>query len=394
VPPYNKGEKNMKNANLIYCCRSGESAAHISRALALAKELSDRFHVTVVLDDACSRAISIPTGIDPLILPTNDAAKRRSLMHDKVAAIAPSVIVVEDFPFFPHRSKGEILPLIQLVRSNAHEESLVISVADGVLATDCPDKENSSDIAADFLERYFDMVVVQSDPVFARLEEFFQPNNPLTTPIFHTGFVSPIGHNGRGTGEQDAGGILISAGDGYSGALLFRAAIEAQDILWHTLRLPMKIIAGRQLPEDEWQELKLLAEGSPTLTVTRTVTDMRTEVMNAQLSVSQCGYEATVNAIAARTPSLFVPQANCRYREELLRAQRLVYWGAGRLMMPQLLNGASLANEIHQFAKFERRDLSFDLNGAANAAQLIADVVYTNNYAADQWHPAADARPH
>jgi len=377
----------MTKAKLIYCCRGGVSSGHIDRALALAEELSDHFHVTVLLDDSVPRPVTAPVKATLIFLPTPESAERRSLMLNTVAEIAPRVLVIEDFPFYGHQSKEEILPLIQLVRGNAHEESLVVSVTDGVLATDDPDEENRSAIAANVLQRYFDMVVVRSDPVFARLEEFFQPNGAMATPIFHTGFVAPLRHEGRAAANNAGGGILVSAGGGQNGGALFRAAIEAHRILWHTLPLPMTIVTGRQLPADEWQDLMSLAGTTPALTLTRTVPDQRTAVASARLSVSQCGYNSTVNAIAEATPSLFIPHIDSRSREELIRAQRLVYWGAGRLMMPHVLNGASLANEIHQFTKFERRELNFDLDGAASAAQLLSDTAYRGNYTPEQLHP-------
>ena len=384
----------MTRANLVYCCRSGQCSGHIERAIAVADALSERFQVTVLLDCAVSREIKAPARVDLLILPTVDAERRRSMMLSKVAEIEPRVIVVDDFPFCRHEQKEEILPLIQLLRANAHEESLVVSVTDGVYVTDHLDQKNTSDISADFLERYFDMVIVQSDPIFARLEEFFQPNGVLNTPIFHTGFVSPASYRSHRARGRGASGILVSAGDGYRGGPLFRAAIEAHRILRHSLPLPMTIIAGNHLPEDEWEELRSLSKTSAALTLVRTVPNLRAEVANAQLSIGQCGYDAAVNAIAVHTPALFIPRADARHREQLVRAQRLAYWGAGRLLMPHLLNGASLANEINQFAKFERREISFDLDGAANAAALIADVVYKNNYAPQQWRPATQTRSH
>jgi len=394
MPMDKKRSNAMKKATLIYRCRSGHCSGHINRVLAVAQELSERFHVTVFLDCSVSREIQAPDGVDLLILPTGDAAERRSLILSKVMESEPRVIVVENFPFCRHEQKEEILPLIQLIRGNAHEESLVVSVTDGVYITDDLNAEKTADMSADFLERYFDMVVVQSDPMFARLEEFFQPNNVLSTPIFHTGFVSPVSHLSHHAGHRTARGILVSAGDGYRGGALFRAAIEAHRILRQSLPLPMTIVAGRHLPEDEWQELQSLSDASPALTLTRTVPDLRAEVANAQLSIGQCGYDAAVNALAVPTHALFIPRADGRFREQLVRAQRLVYWGAGRLMLQHLLNGASLANEIHQFTNFERREISFDLDGAAKTAALIADVVYQNNYAPEKWRPDTHTRSH
>jgi predicted glycosyltransferase len=89
-----------------------------------------------------------------------------------------------------------------------------------------------------------------------------------------------------------------------------------------------------------------------------------------------------------------VPSGNGKRQEQLVRAQRLVYWGAGRLLMPHHLNGVSLANEIQQLTKFEPRKIYFDLNGAANAAHLISQVVYHNDYTAVSARPSSDTSRH
>ncbi len=80
------------------------------------------------------------------------------------------------------------------------------------------------------LDKYFDMIIVQSDPVFARIEEFFQPQNVLRVPVYHTGFVSSE------DGAQPADPaivpdtVLVSAGDGeHGGAALPRGRRGAQD---------------------------------------------------------------------------------------------------------------------------------------------------------------------
>jgi predicted glycosyltransferase len=230
--------------------------------------------------------------------------------------------------------------------------------------------------------------------VFARIEEFFQPRNTLHTPFYHTGFVTREIDDTQVSDDLMLNTILVSAGDGEYGAPLYRAAIEAHKILRPTLPMPMKIVAGDLLPEDEWQELLVLGENVRDLIIERSVSDLRSEMAGASWCVSQCGYNTAVNAIYTRTPSLFVPSGNGRRQEQLIRAQRLVYWGAGRLLMPHHLNGVSLANEIQQLTKFEPRKIYFDMNGAANAAHLISQVVYHNDYTSVSARPATDTRPH
>jgi len=96
--------------------------------------------------------------------------------------------------------------------------------------------------------------------------------------------------------------------------------------------------------------------------------------------VSQCGYNTAINAICAQTPSLFIPCKERERREQFVRAQRLVYWGAGRLLTPYHLNGASLANEINQLLQSQPRKFRFDLHGAENAANLIVRAAYNSEY--------------
>jgi predicted glycosyltransferase len=108
---------------------------------------------------------------------------------------------------------------------------------------------------------------------------------------------------------------------------------------------------------------------------------MRETIRSARWSVNQCGYNVAVDIIETGTPALFVPCPDGHRLEQITRAQRLVYWGAGRLLMPQHLNGASLANDIHQLTKFKSREISFDSGGAAKTADLISEMVFGEKFA-------------
>jgi len=110
--------------------------------------------------------------------------------------------------------------------------------------------------------------------------------------------------------------------------------------------------------------------------MTRIDSDLREHIHNARWSVNQCGYSTALDIIETGTPSLFVPDRGSERLQQLVRAERLVYWGAGRLLMPHHLNGASLANEILQLTKFEARNISFSADGASKSAELISGVVF------------------
>ena len=383
---------NNKNA-LIYCCRSEKHIGSLHRAIALAAELGESLDVTILLDENTPMLVDVPEATKLVYLPPlqvdpdsnvfdfkrteqlrDSIIRRRDAILEVFEALKPRVVIVDNFPFHQHRLRGEVLPMIERAHNGVYGESLVICTTDSIMIDESASSEDRADLAASMLDKYFDLVIVQSDPVFARLEEFFKPRDTLMTPTYHTGFVMPDEREKWKAGGERSD-IVVSAGDGRYGGTLFRAAIEAQRVLLPVTQMTMKIIAGPRLPDDEYRELVAQAELVGSVEVVRVVDSMRAEMAKARCSVSQCGYHTALNAISTRTPSLFVPCEQSHRGEQIVRAQRLVYWGAGRLLMPRHLNAASLTNDIYQLLQLQPRKVKFDLDGAAHAARLIERAV-------------------
>jgi predicted glycosyltransferase len=393
----------MKRSALMYCCRSGKRSGNLRRTIEVARKLSDSFDVTVLMGDAIPVQIEFPDNIQTVLLPSlgidpdtnvfdirrsrelREIIKaRRNVLVREFERLKPRVVVIEDFPFRQQALR------VERARNGVYGDALVVAMTDGILADDGEREDTQREQTAKLLEKYFDMVIVQSDPVFARIEEFFQPQHVMRVPVYHTGFVSS--ETGAQAPEPTIAPdtVLVSGGDGEYGGPLYRAAVEAHKILGSTLLLPMKIVAGQGLPEDEWQDLNEMAAESPDLTVERTLPDIGAALAAARWSVSQCEYSTAVHAMQTRTPSLFVPSGNGERQAQIVRAQRLVYWGAGRLLLPHHLNGASLANEIQELMRFQPRRMHFDLNGAANAANLIAQAAQQKDFLSESARPMSD----
>jgi len=390
----------MKNETLLYYSRWGGGGEALRRTLAIAHQLSDHFDVTVLANEPPPPDTCAVAGIRIVLLPQMDTnpdrqpvrldhlprlneqiAARRALILATYREVNPRVVIVESFPLSQRLLAGEVLPLIERAKAEVRGETLVVCSTDGILAIDRPNCKEYDDESASLLNRYFDLIIVHTDSTFARLEEFFRPADTLTTPLFHTGFVSAETRGPAGSNDSVDDVVLVSAGDGFHGRDLFRAAIEAQKTICHSLKLHMTIVAGERLPETEWRQIVSLAKDVPKLTLKRSVNNMREAIRNARWSVNQCGYNVAMDIIETGIPALFVPCSNGHRMEQITRAQRLVYWGAGRLLMSHHLNGASLANEIHQLTKFEPRKVSFDLNGATKTAALISENVFGENFA-------------
>ena len=401
----------MKKNALMYCCRSEKHVGRLQRSIEVARKLSDSFNVTILVDDQGPLFVDIPKSVQLQSLPAMavdpnsnvfefdrseefraSIIARRDIILATFQDLKPRVLLIDNFPFNQQRLRGEVLPLVERARNGVYGKSLVVCTTDGIMVNDSADGEHLADKAAELLDKYFDMVMVQSDPVFARLEEFFHPQNTLQTPVYHVGFVAPE-HNDAPRDDTDSGdAILVSAGDGRYGGVLFRAAVEAQRVLWPMSDRPMKIVAGPRLPEDEWQELLVRTKGMDGLVLTRLVDDLRTEMAGSRCSVSQCGYNTALSAITTQTPSLFIPCQDNQRREQIVRAQRLVYWGGGRLLMPHHLNSASLTHEINQLLQFQTRRIRFDTDGAANAVNLIDRAMHISDMGSTPSHLSTDGR--
>ena len=128
------------------------------------------------------------------------------------------------------------------------------------------------------------------------------------------------------------------------------------------------------------------------LVLTRIVDDMRAEMALSRCSVSQCGYNTALNAITTQTPSLFIPSQNSQRSEQVARAQRIIYWGGGRLLMPHHLNSASLTYEINQLLQFQPRRIRFDTDGAANAVNLIERAMHLGDISSTPTYLSTDGR--
>ena len=286
------------------------------------------------------------------------------------------------------------MPLIEAARNGQYGDTLVACLTDSILGDHATREDSRLDQAANILDRHFDLAIVRSDPVFARLEEFFQPENALQTPLYHVGFVKMFRNGSSNLSGYPANGILVSADNDASSVALYKRAITAYRTLKKSLKIPMAISPKTRLQSRDMKSLLSLGDGLPGLTLLDHCTDLDSAWTKARWSISQCGYDTAVDVIRTETPTLFVPSTDKNIDEQIERAKRLVYWGAGRLLMPHHLNTASLVNEIHQLTKFEPRRMSFDLNGASNAAELIAQIVYKNDYSFVISRPSSGKRLH
>jgi predicted glycosyltransferase len=374
--------------SLLFYCQHSLGLGHLARSLALCAAFAERFRVVLLSGGALPSGIALPDSVELVQLPALTLAPDRRLVHDggghtleqaqalrreriqaTFRATQPEVLVVELFPFGRKKFADEIVPLLDAAHARGAERPLVACSLRDILVSRGERQARHDERAATLANRYFDVVLVHSDPRFARLDESFQPDTPLHTTVEHTGFVvpPPVGH-----APTRRNGVVVSAGGGRVGGPLLRAAVEAHSLLGPRART--KVVAGPFLPEDEWQSLERSARGTPGLELLRSVDDLEAELRGASASVSQCGYNTALEVIRSGVPALVVPFAEAGEDEQTRRARRLESLGAVRTLDPAELDARSLARAVARLADFAPRAPQLDMDGAATSAALVAEM--------------------
>jgi predicted glycosyltransferase len=380
----------MKPALLLYCQHS-VGMGHLTRSFALAQALARDFRVVFLNGGPFPPGLHAPAGVEVIDLPplgmldghdlvSRDArfsvAEARALRRRRVlgalADTEPRIILVELFPFGRKKFAFELLPLLKAARRGARPPLVICSLRD-ILVNARPDKQHHDDRARWLADRYFDAVLVHADPRFARLEESFRPRRALAAPVFYTGFAPPQRVVAGSVPRGDH--VLVSAGGGMAGAPLFRAALAAHDLLAPRERPPMRLVAGPFLPEDDWRDLVRAGEGREDFELVRAVPDMHAEMQRAAVSVSQCGYNTALDIVASGVPALVVPFAEGLEDEQTNRARRLEALQLLKVLPPSLLDGTRLAREMLAMLGFTPRPAGLELDGAANTARIVGELL-------------------
>src|SRR5205085_12450591 len=97
----------------------------------------------------------------------------------------------ELFPFGRRKFADELLPLLEEARADRARQPLVVCSLRDILVRARVEQRKHDARAVETANRYFDAVLVHSDPAFARLEESLGSHERLAVPVHYTGFVLP-----------------------------------------------------------------------------------------------------------------------------------------------------------------------------------------------------------
>jgi predicted glycosyltransferase len=358
---------------------------HLKRAELLTTAMAEAgLEVTVALGGAPLAAVPFAAGrvaelppariagedfatlLDAAGRPVDEAwrERRRAALLDLLHTADPDVVLVELFPFGRRQFRFELVPLLEAAQAMPRAPKIAVSVRDVLVA---PKRPGRAEEAVATLRRFFDAVLVHGDPKLVPFERTFPAAAEIADLIRYTGYVAAAPKAVES--EAGAGEVLVSAGGGAVGAPLLRAALAARKISPLADRT-WRLIAGPNLPEPDYAELQRSAP--PDVVVERFRNDFPARLATCALSISQAGYNTTLDVLTAGARAVLVPYETPGETEQRLRAELFAERGLLTLLPAAALSPDSLAAAIAAaLAKPKPPSAGIDLGGAATTAALV-----------------------
>lgn len=334
----------------------------------------EMIHLPALISDEAFRALHAPDGESD---PEEVKTRRREMLLAAFDRFRPDALIIELFPFGRKQFSFELLPLLERARANRPQTKVVCSLRDILVRRH--DQDRYEERVCEWMNRYFDMLLIHSDPQWQRLEETFESLEKIDCRIEYTGYVARRFDPGA---EAESGCeplapplILASLGGGRVGHELIDAVLAAEPHLTSPHRL--HIVAGAHVPEPVYRRFERQAAHLPQVTLERHTPAFPALLHRAALSISLAGYNTCMDLLSARVPALVYPFTGAGDDEQERRARRLEQHGLVRVLDARRLDPASLAAEIERGLALPRiaPPSSLQMNGAERSARLLAELL-------------------
>lgn len=293
-------------------------------------------------------------------------ARRRDQLLAAFESVRPDVLVIEAFPFGRRQMRFELEPLLERAKWAEWAPLVACSVRDIVQENRKPGRDRET---VEVLKRWFELVLVHGDPALVPFDASFPLAQEIAPMIRYTGLVT-----GQ-VGELDGPpfDVVVSAGGGAAGARLMQTASGAlplsrlRDARWG-------FVAGPNLPPGLARELEAGLPANAVLAPHRA--DFRALLANAELSISQAGYNTAADILVSGCRSIMVPFAEAGETEQSRRAAALESRGLVQVVEESVLTPEGLAEAIDRArGRGVPGSCGLDLDGADRTPALLLEAL-------------------
>ncbi|MBO9399632.1 glycosyltransferase [Shimia sp. R9_3] len=361
---------------------------HLSRALNLARAFVADGHDAVVLSGG-RPAPHLNTDDVPLIqLPpvASDGVEFKKLLTDQnrvadgdylearramavktVNEMQPDVVITELYPFGRRSLAKEFVALLEAAHALKTRPIVLSSVRD---ILEPPSKVSKAGDTRDLLKQFYDGVLVHSDEELTTFDVSWPVTNDVRAMLHYTGYVAPAApvavENGPGVGE-----VIVSTGGGSVGEELYRCAIAAAK------RSPLRwrLLVGGADKDARVSELQAIAN-DPTIIIEPVSPDFRQMLLNAEATVSMCGYNTALDVLQTGVPTVFVPFSDAGEVEQTLRARALARQPGIEVLSSVDLTPDNLLSELKRVLAHGRQPpTDMRMDGAAGSVRIAQQLL-------------------
>ncbi|WP_248277630.1 glycosyltransferase [Brasilonema sp. UFV-L1] len=381
----------------MFYCQYLSGMGHLVRSTEIVRSLVKEFQVYFINGGPTIQGFEMPSQVKLIRLPAlwledgkftvgNHSLSveqvkeiRKNQLIEVFDQIQPDCLITEFFPFGRHKLFFELIPLVEHIKSTSHTTKIACSLRDVIGKESEPGEEET---ICYLMNRYFDLLLFHSDPLFQNFTETFSRHQDIKSEITHTGFVTQS--NSQNVFDMEdlwdkknpsAVKILVSIGGGRIGYELLETVVEASEILEKRIPHTIKIFTGPFLPEEKLMKLKEAALNQANICLETYTSQLLDYMKTADISISLSGYNTTMNILSTGVRAIVVPIGHDNQdKEQLVRTQKLEKLGIVDCIHPQDLVASHLADKILScLNKKSVVDSSqmFDLQGAQKTTTFL-----------------------
>ncbi|WP_300632341.1 glycosyltransferase [Mastigocoleus sp. MO_188.B34] len=387
---------------IMFYCQNLMGMGHLVRSAEIIRSLVTQFEVCLIDGGPVVQNFEIPCSVKTIRIPALRVRNRNlevvdnNLNLEEVKEIRkhrllqifdefqPDCLITEGYPFSKGKLAFELIPLLEKVKSSRGRTKAVCCVRDIVLSKNYyQDKAKLEIKKRDLINRYYDLLLVHSDPKIHKLEENFSLTGEINCNINYTGYVAQSPPKNLPPTAEDIAGlsrkepmILVSIGGGRFGHELIEKILDASIILEKFLPHKIQIFTGPFMPEEKFLELQKLATNKNNINFRRYTAHLLSYMRKAALSISLGGYNTTMNVLRTGVNAMIYPSNDGS--EQRTRSEKLERLGILDVLRPEDLPSERLAQKIIT-SLHKKRDIEIsnyvELQGAQNTTRFIQELL-------------------
>lgn len=318
------------------------------------------------------------------LMPTDEGRELEEVKEERTATLfkifekeKPDVFLIELFPFGRKAFRFELLPVLDAIKEgNFGNVKVVCSLRDILVERNDGGKHETRCVK--YLNKYFDLLLIHSDPKIAALDETFQALDQIKIPYEYTGFAArKPAKNVRDKIRADLNVtdseklLIASAGGGKVGGPLMQSVLESF-IKLHPQNSRLFMLTGPFLDEEKFAGLCTAANGHNSIHIQRFAANFTDLLTAGDAMISMAGYNTCMDILTSCIPAAVFPFA--QNHEQRMRAERIAKHI--RLEIIDSVNQASMPTTINTILNRKRTadNHPIDLEGARNSSELIRNL--------------------